>query len=201
MKIKFLLLIVVLLFVSSCAKETEISGNVFIVTKESSNIQLGAIEIFAIPEASIKKHIEDLNSASDSAYDEYKIKSDYCTNAEYPMQDYIPHFDGKSPREQCFDGLDELRDNIAGVYFVNLPTYTATAQTDSNGQFLIKLPKTGKYAIAAKGTINSDGKVEKYYWLIWVNADGDFKRINLSNNNTIYSPSFDQVLTSKLAKQ
>ena len=74
----------------------------------------------------------------------------------------------------------------AETYFddVNFPQGITTTITDAEGKFTLKLPKPGRYALAARAERSVINKTEEYYWLVWINADENTqKTIILSNDN------------------
>lgn len=54
------------------------------------------------------------------------------------------------------------------VLFRDLPAADATAKTDADGQFSLRIPREGKYAIGAVGQRKIGETIERYYWLIWL---------------------------------
>ncbi len=68
------------------------------------------------------------------------------------------------------------------------------ALTDADAKFSLKVPRNGKYVIAAHASRHLVGSIEEYYWLIWVSLNGETsKSIILSNNNLMTSDSPDSV--------
>lgn len=95
--------------------------------------------------------------------------------------------------------LNEASDRLKSVssaqrYFINLPDGLASSTSDADGEFILKLPKIGKYALAAQAERKVGDKTEKYYWLVLVNADKESKSIMLSNNNLTDSVSADSLI-------
>ena len=84
----------------------------------------------------------------------------------------------------------------ADRYFESLPLSFITAQTDSEGKFTLTFPKRGRYALVGKAIRKVADGDEVYHWMVWVEADGNAKKVTLSNNNTADSGSPDCVLTS-----
>ncbi len=84
-KLLFIALFCVLCF-SSCKKETEVSGEVFIVTKGAENIKLGGVSVSVIPENLVKGHIEGLKPEFEREIAEAKkllaLCSQYSQNLE-----------------------------------------------------------------------------------------------------------------------
>ena len=69
-------------------------------------------------------------------------------------------------------------------YFSHLGSPIQTAETDADGKFMIEVPRTGKFVIAAKGEHSVGQETEKYYWLQPVSLEGQRQRVqNLTNND------------------
>ena len=80
-------------------------------------------------------------------------------------------------------------------YFTQLPHGVATATTDADGKFTLKLPKAGRYVFAARAERKVVDKTEKYYWLVWASVYGnESKTVTLSNNNLADSDSPDSLI-------
>ncbi len=69
-------------------------------------------------------------------------------------------------------------------YFGFLLSPIQTAETDADGKFVIEVPQTGRFAIAAQAKRSVGDSTERYYWLQPVSLEGKQQRTqNLSNNN------------------
>lgn len=69
-------------------------------------------------------------------------------------------------------------------YFSHLQSPIQTAETDADGKFMIEVPRTGKFVIAAKGEHSAGQETEKYYWLQPVSLEGQQQLVqNLTNND------------------
>ena len=69
-------------------------------------------------------------------------------------------------------------------YFSHLRSPIQTAKTDADGKFMIEVPRTGKFVIAAKGERSVGQETEKYYWLQPVSLEGQQQLVqNLTNND------------------
>lgn len=98
-------------------------------------------------------------------------------------------------RQRAASALDAVDEALSPWrHLLSLPTPIATATTNADGKFEIRLPKTGRYALAARASRRVVDKDETYYWLVWVQADGSPKTLLLSNNNLVGSGSPDSVL-------
>ena len=70
-------------------------------------------------------------------------------------------------------------------YFSHLRSPIQTAETDGDGKFVMEIPRTRAFVIAAQGERNVLGnETEHYHWLQPVSLEGQQQRTqNLSNNN------------------
>jgi hypothetical protein len=90
----------------------------------------------------------------------------------------------------------ELLNNEA--LFKGLPTEGTKTVTNSDGQFLMKLPTNRKYVIAARAQRRVFDSTEEYYWLIWVSLEGEeTKQVMLTNKNLMGQDSPDCVFKIK----
>lgn len=166
----YLLSILSVLLIISCnkkgneiKKETEISGDIFIVTKGAGNYKLGLVKVSAIPEEIIQQYINNK----------------------------------KLQRGNEILQSKQVRYESANSYFedVNFPQGVATTTTDAEGKFTLKLPKFGRYALAARAERSVINKTEEYNWLVWINAsDSNPNNIKLSNDNLTDANSLDSLI-------
>lgn len=79
----------------------------------------------------------------------------------------------------------EINNYSSGAfYFRFLLPPIQIAETDAEGRFVIEVPTTGRFVIAARANRRVGSKVERYYWLAPVALDGQQQRVqNLSNSN------------------
>jgi hypothetical protein len=83
------------------------------------------------------------------------------------------------------------------LYFAGLPEGIAKATSNADGDFTLKMPSKGRFALAAYSQRQVFGSTEEYYWLIWVSLDGQpTKNILLGNQNLADAGSPDSVLIS-----
>jgi len=81
---------------------------------------------------------------------------------------------------------------------VDLPEGIAKATTDADGKFSMKLPNTGKFALAAHSQRRVFDSTEQYYWLVWVSIDAEqAKQVMLTNQNLMGEDSPDSVFITK----
>jgi hypothetical protein len=201
-KLLFTLILCVLCFLA-CKKETEVSGEIFVVTEGAGNYKLGLVQVSVIPEEIIKKHLESVNgyvvqktAAAQSGFNEVKQQYDTETqNFANLERGFYNGRNGVAEMEKSADkseeigktlttALGKLQLELAGKsFFENLPLGITTATTNADGKFMLKVPKAGKYAIVAYSQRKVADKTEEYYWMNWLEVNGEPKAIMFSNNN------------------
>lgn len=192
-----LLLVFCCILISSCRKETEISGDVFVVTQGKENIKLGLVSIEIYPAEKIVPILEskagkvaaDVSTADAAAAKCASIGSSY-SNA----------YESKREFDECTERSANIRDLAARSYLEGLPLAEAVVTTDADGKFSLKIPNTGKYVLVAQ----TDRKIgstrnENYFWFVPVNADGTAKKVILSNNNLV-SPDVSPIIAINALK-
>jgi hypothetical protein len=80
---------------------------------------------------------------------------------------------------------DKLNFYYSGAfYFAFFQSPIFTAETDADGKFMIDVPQTGAFVIAAQAKRSTGTDIEEYYWLQPVTLEGHQQLTqNLSNNN------------------
>lgn len=217
MKILSILLFLCLSLVSGCRTETEVKGDVFIVTQGAGSYKLGLVQIAAFPEEKLKTSIEAktkqiilLNAEFEAAMAEaqlqlgrttagrtaldYGLQSKFSANSSFAL--------AQASRDKAMALSARIETATGEDFFKSLPmSAAATATTDADGKFILKLPKSGKYVLTARAIRKVADEDEKYNWVIYLDADGDAKNIILSNNNTADSDAsesvFSKINTSK----
>jgi hypothetical protein len=89
-----------------------------------------------------------------------------------------------------YDDLVRQRDFYHSVsfYFGHLRSPIQTSETDAEGKFVIKIPRAGKFVIAAQAQRSVGEDTETYHWLQPVSLEGQQELIqNLSNSNLLTS--------------
>ena len=160
--------------------DTVIDGQVFIVTKGGQNIKLGLVEVQLIS-------LEKLDSYLKQKHEELRKRL-----AEVDTQ-----------RKTAEVGTSEWRSLVrlgyrlrsGSLYFEYPPKAIRSVKTDADGKFTIKVPSTGRFALAAAASRQVGGEddlfpTEYYYWLVKIDAEGKGSdKIMLSNDNLISSGS------------
>lgn len=196
----------------ACRKETEVRGDVFIVTAGAGNYKLGSIEVAAFPEDTIKylvdakkQELTSLNTEFEAAMADARISMSKAhansTAREYGLQNnFIPdssYAQAQASRDRAVAVNKKIEATFGEDFFTALPPAAAAARTDADGKFVLKLPKPGKYILTARATRKVADKDEKYSWVIYFDADGVSKNVILSNNNTSDSDSKEAVFSIK----
>jgi hypothetical protein len=100
-------------------------------------------------------------------------------------------------RSTAFGASAELRSLLAkqayyhspAFYFSYLSYPIQIAETDAEGRFVLQLPLTGGFVIAAQAGRSVGNDRESYYWLQPVSLEGQQQRVqNLSNTNVMLIP-------------
>ena len=69
-------------------------------------------------------------------------------------------------------------------HFASLPQGITSAISDSEGKFTLRLPRRGRFLLAAKTSRSIFQTEEQYCWLVWVSLDGQSsKSLILANHN------------------
>jgi len=209
--INFLLIALTLLCFASCgSKETEVNGEVFIVTEGAGSYKFGLVEVSVIPEKDISAYLETKNTEIKPFKDEYerlKLQSIQDSGALKTAeskrtvglgnQAEIDAAKQKATKtkNEFLAAKNKLNDVGSGeIYYKGLPKSAITALTNSDGKFTLKIPKPGRYALSAYATRKVADKTEGYLWLVLIEANGEPKTILLSNNNNSSSGSSDSMV-------
>ena len=183
MKIKLFILFTLLSFCFSCGKsETELSGEVFVVTKGAGTYKLGLVEVTAIPEKEIKEYL----AVREKQQTILKSKADQWS-ADYTA---LASETNRTGFLAAKIELDQF--NSKEVIFYGLPKTSISTKTNADGKFSLKLP-SGKYLITARATREATEK-EEYFWCVWINAESKTQSIMLSNDNMTDAISIDSAL-------
>jgi hypothetical protein len=83
-------------------------------------------------------------------------------------------------------------------YFSYLRSPLQTAETDVDGKFVIEVPGTGSFVIAAHDQRSLWDITEKYYWLQPVSLEAQQQRVqNLSNNSLTSATGTSSLILTK----
>lgn len=170
-------------------RKGELSGEIFIVTQGAQNYKLGLVSVALYPIDTIKPYLDQKKKEAEAelarlqpAYEAAEADLQKKQTAE--AEDVV--FELELKRKQYLFG---------GFYFSNLPIPIATALTNADGHFSIKIPTRGKFVVAAKAQRTAGDSTEHYFWIINVSLDGFSKKdIMLSNNNLSSGESAESLL-------
>ncbi len=202
---KLLHILFIAIVISGSANGREITGQVFIVTKEHESVDLGSVSISIYPQDQVQSVIEsidadlkadrkktaDLASFTQQAYKAARQASDKLWN------DAIA---SSSRNRNVFKAVERarslakdllylertVRDRLnfllgSSPYFRKLDELyrpVASTKSDADGQFSISVPDVGEFAIVAYAEHQTFDKTEKYFWIVPV-----AERIDLSSGN------------------
>src|SRR5437762_4036676 len=193
------------------ATKGTLSGQVFVSTEGGENFKLGAVKVslfgreaidilIAAPKEYAGIKIQQLRPASDKA----KIVDEQAQAAEraafnvhlrshYMDRDYAAleqaynqAREAASRAEEEYESIEvKLKSYYSGAfYFAPLLNPVQTAETDADGRFVIEVPQTGGFVIAAQAERRTSNTIERYYWLQPVSLEGQQQHVqNLSNSN------------------
>ncbi len=220
-----LVLFFIALSAAACNREGELRGDVFIVTQGAQNFKLGLVEVSAIPEAEMKKFLvtrasvvepeiakrqEEYNaikqqydeavrqaSEADRDYSDSIMSGDYERRLDYLNRKY----DKAKTVDEIKVKLDAAESSLndeksATPFFVDMPKGIATATTDADGKFTMRLSSKGRFALVAHASRQVVGAKEEYYWIVWTSLENQSsKQVILSNNNLLQSGADIKVQT------
>jgi hypothetical protein len=182
-------------------------GQVFVSSRGGENFKLGAVEValFArdaidvllaglktnadikiqqlrAPVDSAKTAYEQADAAERAAFDEH-LKS--ALNADSERAWNVAKEARDKASDQYFEMRRELNRYYSGAfYFGFLGFPIQTAETDADGKFVIQVPQSGGFVIAAQAKRSVGDDTEHYYWVQPISLEGQQQLTqNLSNNN------------------
>ena len=138
------------------ATKGTLSGQVFVSTKGGENFKLGAVEVALFARDAIDILLAGLK-----------------TNADIKMA---------ALRRSV--GVNRGSYISGAFYFGLLGFPIQRVETDADGKFVIQVPQSGRFVIAAQAERSVGDDTEHYYWLQPVSLNGQQQLTqNLSNNN------------------
>jgi len=188
-----MLVLVLVLPLFACAPRSELSGQVFIVTKGGQNFKLGLVTVRGISFEKMKPYTIRLEEGADIRQKRIiglKARFDASNDLEEKRQLVVES--GKL--SLIFSNKEEL-----GEYLLtDLPPADVTVKTDADGHFTMVLPHRGRFVLAAQASREAGGTTERYYWLIWVSLESARQDIMLSNDNLVGMGSEDAFIKWKV---
>jgi hypothetical protein len=193
-------------------------------TKGGENFKLGAVEValFArdaidVLVAGLRTYadikIQQLRPSVDAAKSTY-TQADVAKSAAYQMslnsigkpdfqaadrawQEATRVYD--KARDQYFKIGAELRVYFSGAfYFGFLGFPIQRVETDADGKFVIQIPESGRFVIAAQAKRSVGDSTERYYWLQPISLEGQQQLTqNLSNNNLTSTTGTSSLIHTK----
>lgn len=218
MRPRTIIALCLLCFSISCKRDTVLNGEVFVVTRGAGNYKLGAIQVRAIEADKfrvflankqafsagelrrlgrrlneLKEQLDRANLSREEALRKARLVPNlllaqtYLQEAEAKAKE-VRHI--QSEIDDIQSDLDEMIDSC----FRDLPPAAATAISNADGRFTLRVP-SGRYVIAAHaGRELPNNKTEKYYWLLWVNVTKPEQQIIMSNHNMVTTTTLDALI-------
>jgi hypothetical protein len=179
---------------TACAREGDLTGEVFIATQGGTNVKLGLVTVKAYPSEVMDPHIlKRRTEATKQLAVLSPVLSQLKTDVEAaaaaveklkdPQSNYLLNdrlYTQYRAASRTFDDLLQKRINATGAaralgegafYVQALPSPVASAKTNADGQFTLRL-RPGRYALVGHGQRKVGDSEEEYYWLTWVTFGG-----------------------------
>ena len=151
------------------APKGALSGQVFVSSRGGENFKLGAVQVALFARGAVDFLVAGLKTYADIKIQELTRS----TNA--PPETTTEQREMLDNRDSYYSG---------SFYFSFLQSAIQTAETDADGKFVIPVPKTGAFVVAAEAKRSVGRDTEHYYWLQPVSLEGQQQLTqNLSNNN------------------
>lgn len=191
-----------------------LSGQVFVSSRGGENFKLGAVQVglfardamdtllLAIKKNAdnkieqLRKAVADADAARKQAEANKNAASDAVTQAIMTGRNYRTEGQARDSAIQAWVDAerrdaelnDELNSCYSGAfYFVFFKSPIRTAETDADGRFMIPVPKTGAFVVAAEAKRSVGGDTEHYYWLQPISLEGQQQLTQNLSNNTLTS--------------
>jgi hypothetical protein len=194
----------------------ELTGDVFVAVRRKRRHALGFVDVHAIPEDALKKHLKrraaqrELESgklqreidALASTLANAQAEEDRLWNIQKQDESNLAKANAWSVAfnntKKITRDLEDLRTRwqylTSGEHFLkDLPSAMSSATTHADGTFTLALPRDGRYGIVARAS--RDEEERPYVWFVWVSLDGDpEKHLVLNNDNIVGAGSPDSAL-------
>ncbi len=181
--------------VVGCTRTTAVKGEVFVVTEGSGSYKFGLVNVNAIPEEQFDEFIRSNMSGYDSARETREQAYRGCA-----LVTPFPFDSAAMKRMKSCDELKKAADGWLVDAFYNFPTTSPSAVTDSDGKYELKLQGRGRYALFAKAERKVGESTERYYWIVWLDADKAENNITFSNNNLLRKYRPEDILATHQSK-
>jgi len=195
--------------------EGELTGEIFIVTKNGNTYRLESVVVHAIPEEDARKHVE--SKKGERELENQTLRRDIdgllasleITQAEEDRLWKTLQLDEKNVQKAAAwrvaynkaKSLTKEVENLqlqqqhltsAEYFFEELPSGIATTRTDVDGKFSLVIPRQGRFAIVARGPRETFRDTQPD-WFVWVSLDGETsKRLVLTNDNVLAAGSSEE---------
>jgi len=207
------------------SEKADVSGQVFIVTKEKDTVNLAQIHVGLYSEDQMEAAIAALTLKAKEG--ETQVQSDVdaqkaaCTKLQNDMDASPKGPNAKESAQKLGDAMEAYKAALLkfysfrsqGYYISGFPAPIAKAASDADGKFTLKIPKTGSWVIEGDGQGSVDGKSEQFFWLKKVMPDEVVSAevvLNGDNRSGVYSegamlsaldqPTIDDMVAGKLAE-
>ncbi len=202
---------------TACSRDGDLAGDVFIVTRGGLNIKLGLVRVTAIPADVVQSHLDSKKQEAEREIAKLEPEVQRLQGAYNAARSEANQLDALWTRDlsnsdkmsaaaeankkasSIQKDQDALKERAAlfhssDRYFAGMPSGIASAKTDADGKFSMKIPRKGKFALAARASREVPTN-ETYYWLVFVSLDGQAsKHVMLSNDNMVGAGSADSLL-------
>jgi hypothetical protein len=196
----------------------ELTGAMFVVATRKRRLSLGLVELHAIPEEALKKHLQRRTAQRELEIGKLQREIDALTatlekvRAEEDRLWKIQKQDESDLRKanawsvaynntkrltKQFEDLRTRRQHLtSGDHFLqDLPSAISSATTNADGTFTLPIPRDGRYGIVARASRDLGEEKQTYFWFVWVSLDGALaKRLVLNNDNIVGAGSPDSAL-------
>ncbi len=194
------------------AAKGALSGQVFVSSRGGENFKLGAVQVALFARDAIDSLLPSLKKYADykiqqlrgplaeakAALDQAAANESAAHHAwEQAIRTRGDHMAARhatdvarkaveTAQNQYLEITGKLNFYYSGVfYFGFLQSPIRSAETDAEGKFVIEVPQTGRFVIAAQAKRSVGDSTERYYWLQPVSLVEGQQQLtqNLSNNN------------------
>ena len=187
----------------------ELTGHVFVVAKSGTKHQLESVEVTAIPEDLLKKHLKSKTLQGETESKKLQRDIDRLAamlrmaqaeddrlwqlyqrdqrNAQHANAWSVAYNRAKELTQRLQDLQRQRLHLTSGDYFFeDLPSGISAAKTDANGKYALVIPRRGRYGIVARASRELFKETEAYFWIVWVTLGGQAsKRLSLNNDNML----------------
>lgn len=196
----------------------ELTGDMFVVARRKRRQALGFVDLHAIPEDALKKHLKHKVAQRDlevgklqreidavaATLAQARAEEDRLWNIQKQDESNLGKANAWSAAfnhtKKITSALEDLRTRrqhlTSGEYFLqDLPPAISSATTNADGTFMLALPRDGRYGIVARAAREQGEEEQPYLWFVWVSLDGGHaKRLVLNNDNIVGAGSPDSAL-------